>query len=149
MDRITYDDVYEIAAEVAEETLTKFLKNLIKLIPSAQETVEDIRETQQQELRELRALKKKGKGLRESYQPPKYEEEEEYYSGDSDEEDEEFEEIAHPKEQKPAAPQDEFDEIAHPKAESGWNPNMGLEDDVLGNIDLQYSGSLDTENNPE
>lgn len=57
MDRITYDDVYEIAAEVAEETITKFLQNLIKLVPVAEDVVDDIKEQQYAELRALKQNK--------------------------------------------------------------------------------------------
>lgn len=57
MDRITYDDVYEIAAEVAEETITKFLQNLIKLVPAAEDVVDDIKEQQYAELRALKQNK--------------------------------------------------------------------------------------------
>ena len=51
---LTYDDVYEIAAEVAEEVVTKFLRNLVKLVPSSEEVVEEIQESQYQELKRLR-----------------------------------------------------------------------------------------------
>jgi len=54
---LTYDDVYEIAAEVAEEVVTKFLSNLVKLVPSSEEVVEDIQERQYQELKQLRQNK--------------------------------------------------------------------------------------------
>lgn len=54
MEKITYDDIYEIAAEVAEETITKFLQNLIKLVPSSEDVVDDIKEQQYEELRALK-----------------------------------------------------------------------------------------------
>lgn len=54
MDRITYDDVYEIAAEVAEETITKFLQNLVKLIPSSEDIIDDIKYKQREELKLLK-----------------------------------------------------------------------------------------------
>lgn len=54
MNEITVDDVYEIAAEVAEETITKFLQNLVKLIPTSEEVVDDIKEAQYQELQNYR-----------------------------------------------------------------------------------------------
>lgn len=60
---ITYDDVYDIAAEVAEETITRFLQNLVKLVPQAEDIVDDIQANQYeelQELRELRAMKQRG-----------------------------------------------------------------------------------------
>lgn len=57
MDRITYDDVYEIAAEVAEETITKFLQNLVKLVPTAEDVVDDIKEQQYEDLKALKQSK--------------------------------------------------------------------------------------------
>lgn len=54
MDRITYDDIYEIAAEVAEETITKFLQNLVKLVPAAEDVVDDIKEQQYEDLKMLK-----------------------------------------------------------------------------------------------
>lgn len=54
MDRITYDDIYEIAAEVAEETITKFLQNLVKLIPSSEDIIDDIKYKQREELKLLK-----------------------------------------------------------------------------------------------
>lgn len=56
-DKVTFDDVYEIAAEVAEETITKFLQNLVKLIPQASEIVDDIKDQQYEELKQLRQEK--------------------------------------------------------------------------------------------
>lgn len=53
-DRVTFDDVYEIAAEVAEDTIKKFLKNLVKLVPQAEDVVDDIKESQYEELKRLR-----------------------------------------------------------------------------------------------
>lgn len=53
-ERVTFDDVYEIAAEVAEETVKRFLSNLVKLVPQAEAVVDDIREEQYEELRQLR-----------------------------------------------------------------------------------------------
>lgn len=57
MDRITYDDVYEIAAEVAEETITKFLQNLVKLVPAAEDVIDDIKDQQYEDLKTLRQSK--------------------------------------------------------------------------------------------
>ena len=54
MDKVTFDDVYEIAAEVAEETIKKFLTNLVKLVPAAEDVVSEIKEEQYEELRQLR-----------------------------------------------------------------------------------------------
>lgn len=53
-DKITIDDVYEIAAEVAEETVIKFLKNLVKLVPTADEVVDSIKDAQYEELQNYR-----------------------------------------------------------------------------------------------
>lgn len=46
MSNITIDEVYEIAAEVAQETITKFLSNLVKLVPNAGDITEDIKQAQ-------------------------------------------------------------------------------------------------------
>lgn len=56
-DKVTFDDVYEIAAEVAEDTITKFLQNLVKLVPQASEVVDDIKDQQYEELKQLRQEK--------------------------------------------------------------------------------------------
>lgn len=58
-DGITYDEVYEIAAEVCEEMFTKFLRNLVKLVPAGEEIVDDIQEQQYEELKALRQEKLK------------------------------------------------------------------------------------------
>lgn len=49
--RITIDDVYDIAAEVCEEMIGKFLSNLVKLVPTGEDIVEDIKEDQWRSLR--------------------------------------------------------------------------------------------------
>lgn len=54
MSNVTIDDVYEIASEVCETMITKFLKNLVKLVPEAEDTVGEIQEQQYQELKQLR-----------------------------------------------------------------------------------------------
>ena len=56
-EKVTFDDVYEIAAEVAEETVTKFLKNLVKLVPQAADVVDEIKDSQYEELKKLRQNK--------------------------------------------------------------------------------------------
>lgn len=96
---ITYDEVYEIAAEVAEETISKFLQNLLKLVPAAEDVVDDIKEAQYEELRQLRSKrdlpeqKSKRAKIRENIkaQPMILREDE-----DDEEEEDEFESIAHP-----------------------------------------------------
>lgn len=54
-DYLSYEDVYEIAAEVAQETITKFLQNLVKLVPNSEDVVNDIQEQQFRNLRNMRA----------------------------------------------------------------------------------------------
>lgn len=54
-DYLSYEDVYEIAAEVAEDTITKFLKNLVKLVPKSEEVVDEIQERQFRDLRNMRS----------------------------------------------------------------------------------------------
>lgn len=57
MKEITYDEVYEIAAEVCEEMITKFLKNLVKLLPKGEDVVDEIQEQQYEELKAFRQEK--------------------------------------------------------------------------------------------
>ena len=52
---LTYDDVVQIATEIAEQTVKTFLKNLIKLVPTAEETEDAIRTAQYKELQALRS----------------------------------------------------------------------------------------------
>lgn len=53
-ERITIDDIYDIAAEVAEETVKKFLTNLVKLVPTAESVVDSIKDSQYEELQNYR-----------------------------------------------------------------------------------------------
>lgn len=54
---ITYDEAVEIAAEVAEQTVKTFLKNLMKLVPIEEEVVDEVRTAQYRELQALRSGK--------------------------------------------------------------------------------------------
>ena len=111
---ITYDDVYDIAAEVAEETITKFLQNLVKLVPQAEDIVDDIQANQYeelQELRELRAMKQHGE-----------------FTGHSSRSPQRFTEQR--------ARDDEFAQIARP---SKANSNKLDVDDALAEIPLEAS----------
>lgn len=129
-DGITYDEVYEIAAEVCEEMFTKFLRNLVKLVPASEEIVDDIQEQQYEELKALRQEK-----LKESVNK-------------------EFTKPARP---KPAPiPNDDFGllggndfaAIAHPENEvkpgedSSWAEKNDM-DSALANMDLPPMGNID------
>lgn len=98
MDKVTYDDVYEIAAEVAEETIKKFLQNLVKLVPAAEDVVDDIKESQYEELKRL----KQAESQQEVYTSKRAKIREQARSqpiipvNDEDEEEDEFAAIAHP-----------------------------------------------------
>ena len=97
MDKVTYDDVYEIAAEVAEETIKKFLQNLVKLVPVAEDVVDDIKESQYEELKRL----KQAESQQEVYTSKRAKIREQARSQpiipmDEDEEEDEFAAIAHP-----------------------------------------------------
>lgn len=97
MDKVTYDDVYEIAAEVAEETIKKFLQNLVKLVPAAEDVVDDIKESQYEELKRL----KQAESQQEVYTSKRAKIREQARSQpiipmDDDEEEDEFAAIAHP-----------------------------------------------------
>ena len=132
---LTYQDVYDIAAEVSQETVKKFLSNLVKLVPDAESVVSDIQE-QQFRNRNNRANTPRPQIRKPAYQQSVAEpvEDQDYYIGDETEEDE-FANIAHPKvrvQEQVARPvqRDEFAEIAHPN-----QPTVtGLEDDFLGAI---------------
>lgn len=97
MDKVTYDDVYEIAAEVAEETIKKFLQNLVKLVPAAEDVVDDIKESQYEELKRL----KQAESQQEIYTSKRAKIREQARSQpiipmEDDEEEDEFAAIAHP-----------------------------------------------------
>lgn len=127
-DKVTFDDVYEIAAEVAEETIKKFLTNLVKLVPAAEDVVSEIKEEQYEELRQLRqgklqeakvskrapvtAAKKSSAPII----PTEDEEEEDFY----------------------AQQDDEFAQIAHPVTNSAANAGVDI-DDALSQITLEKS----------
>lgn len=115
MDNITYDDVYEIASEVAEETITKFLQNLVKLVPGSDEVLDDIKNRQYQELKKL---KQKRSSIIE-------EPEEEDSVGDF--EPESFEEQR----------DKEFAQIAHGK--SSLKENVNNFDSILSQVPLEGS----------
>lgn len=121
MANLTYQDVYEIASEVAEETITKFLQNLVKLVPAAQDIQEGIQERQFEALRK----NKKRKPVQESFDYP-----------EDDEDSDEFEQIAHPKRMQESVVEDDFAKIAHPNKPMA----TGLEDDFLGAIDMPPLG---------
>lgn len=121
MDNITYDDVYEIAAEVAEETITKFLQNLVKLVPDAESVVSDIKNQQYQELKKLK--KRKNSVIEDDEEDS----EEDVYE---EEEPENFEEQRNK----------EFAQIAH---ESSLKENVNNFDSVLSQVPLESSSLFD------
>lgn len=128
MDKVTFDDVYEIAAEVAEETIKKFLTNLVKLVPAAEDVVSEIKEEQYEELRQLRqgklqetrvskrapvaAAKKSSAPII----PTEEDDEEDFYSQQDD----------------------EFAQIAHPVTNSAANTGVDI-DEALSQITLEKS----------
>lgn len=128
MDKVTFDDVYEIAAEVAEETIKKFLTNLVKLVPAAEDVVSEIKEEQYEELRQLRqgklqetrvskrapvtAAKKSSAPII----PTEEEDEEDFY----------------------AQQDDDFAQIAHPVTNSAANAGVDI-DEALSQITLEKS----------
>ena len=128
MDKVTFDDVYEIAAEVAEETIKKFLTNLVKLVPAAEDVVSEIKEEQYEELRQLRqgklqetrvskrapvtAAKKSSAPII----PTEEDDEEDFYSQQDD----------------------EFAQIAHPVTNSAANTGADI-DEALSQITLEKS----------
>lgn len=128
MDKVTFDDVYEIAAEVAEETIKKFLTNLVKLVPAAEDVVSEIKEEQYEELRQLRqgklqetrvskrapvtAAKKSSAPII----PTEEDDEEDFY----------------------AQQDDEFAQIAHPVTNSTANAGVDI-DEALSQITLEKS----------
>lgn len=127
MDKVTFDDVYEIAAEVAEETIKKFLTNLVKLVPAAEDVVSEIKEEQYEELRQLRQGKLQETRVskrapvataKKSSAPiiPTEDDEEDFYSQQDD----------------------EFAQIAHPVTNSTANAGVDI-DEALSQITLEKS----------
>ena len=128
MDKVTFDDVYEIAAEVAEETIKKFLTNLVKLVPAAEDVVSEIKEEQYEELRQLRQGKLQetrvskrapvatAKKSSAPIIPTEEDNEEDFY----------------------AQQDDEFAQIAHPVTNSTANTGVDI-DEALSQITLEKS----------
>lgn len=128
MDKVTFDDVYEIAAEVAEETIKKFLTNLVKLVPAAEDVVSEIKEEQYEELRQLRQGKLQetrvskrapvatAKKSSAPIIPTEEDDEEDFYSQQDD----------------------EFAQIAHPVTNSTANAGVDI-DEALNQITLEKS----------
>lgn len=128
MDKVTFDDVYEIAAEVAEETIKKFLTNLVKLVPAAEDVVSEIKEEQYEELRQLRQGKLQetrvskrapvatAKKSSAPIIPTEEDDEEDFY----------------------AQQDDEFAQIAHPVTNSTANAGVDI-DEALSQITLEKS----------
>ncbi len=128
MDKVTFDDVYEIAAEVAEETIKKFLTNLVKLVPAAEDVVSEIKEEQYEELRQLRQGKLQetrvskrapvatAKKSSAPIIPTEEDDEEDFYSQQDD----------------------EFAQIAHPVTNSAANTGVDI-DEALSQITLEKS----------
>ena len=133
MDKVTFDDVYEIAAEVAEETIKKFLTNLVKLVPAAEDVVSEIKEEQYEELRQLRQGKLQetrvskrapvatAKKSSAPIIPTEEDDEEDFYSQQDD----------------------EFAQIAHPVTNSTANAGVDI-DEALSQITLEKSENLST-----
>lgn len=128
MDKVTFDDVYEIAAEVAEETIKKFLTNLVKLVPAAEDIVSEIKEEQYEELRQLRQGKLQetrvskrapvatAKKSSAPIIPTEEDDEEDFY----------------------AQQDDDFAQIAHPVTNSTANAGVDI-DEALSQITLEKS----------
>lgn len=129
MDKVTFDDVYEIAAEVAEETIKKFLTNLVKLVPAAEDVVSEIKEEQYEELRQLRQGKLQE--TRVSKRAPVTAAKKSSAPIIPTEEDDEEEDFY-------AQQDDEFAQIAHPVTNSTANAGVDI-DEALSQITLEKS----------
>ena len=129
MDKVTFDDVYEIAAEVAEETIKKFLTNLVKLVPAAEDVVSEIKEEQYEELRQLRQGKLQE--TRVSKRAPAATAKKSSAPIIPTEEDDEEEDFY-------AQQDDEFAQIAHPVTNSTANAGVDI-DEALSQITLEKS----------
>ena len=66
MQYVTVDEAYEIASEVAQKTITKFLSNLVRLVPDAEDMVDDIKAEQWRAYRESKSGRPAKKQVRES-----------------------------------------------------------------------------------
>lgn len=129
MDKVTFDDVYEIAAEVAEETIKKFLTNLVKLVPAAEDVVSEIKEEQYEELRQLRQGKLQE--TRVSKRAPVATAKKSSAPIIPTEEDDEEEDFY-------SQQDDEFAQIAHPVTNSAANTGVDI-DEALSQITLEKS----------
>ena len=103
MQNVTIDDVYDIATEVCEEMITKFLQNLVQLVPTAEDTMDAIEEEHYRAHRAMREGRSPAPvQKRRTVAPltiPK-EEEEEVYEEEEEEEEDEIAALAHPKTDK-------------------------------------------------
>ena len=125
-DRVTFDDVYEIAAEVAEETVKKFLTNLVKLVPQAADVVDEIRDEQYEELRSLRQGKLQENRRQPVPQRRPVRQQEAIIPVDDN--DDAFYDDA----------EDEFAAIAHPATSAQTDPDLDV-DTALSQITLEKS----------
>lgn len=110
MQYVTVDEAYEIASEVAQKTITKFLTNLVRLVPDAEDMVDDIKAEQWRAYRESKSGRPASKKrVREQswdetvednqeeddYMRKVYEEGRKSDADDADDTDDVFEEVAH------------------------------------------------------
>ena len=100
MQNVTIDDVYDISTEVCEEMITKFLQNLVRLVPTAEDTIDAIEEEHYRAHRAMREGRANPAPKRRTVTPltiPKEEDEEVY---EEEEEEDEIAALAHPKTDK-------------------------------------------------
>lgn len=103
MQNVTIDDVYDIATEVCEEMITKFLQNLVQLVPTAEDTIDAIEEEHYRAHRAMREGRANPAPKRRTVTPltiPKEEDEEVYEEEEEEEEEDEIAALAHPKTDK-------------------------------------------------
>ena len=103
MQNVTIDDVYDISTEVCEEMITKFLQNLVRLVPTAEDTIDAIEEEHYRDHRAMREGRANPASKRRAVTPltiPKEEDEEVYEEEEEEEEEDEIAALAHPKTDK-------------------------------------------------
>ena len=136
MSNVTIDEVYEIAAEVAQETITKFLSNLVKLVPNSSDITEDIKQAQYDA---YRASKKKVNERMSKPSSKARREWDEEIEEDADEDDymrRVYEEGQSPDEEEEDPTEAEFDAVAG-KGKKSKTINDIFPDDFEAEIGLQ------------
>ena len=135
--RLTEEDVYEIAAEVAQEMITKFLSNLKGLIPDPEDVADEIQENYRREFRDFKKGYSQSSRVQESSRARNSDDEMMNIRKQMVEEDS----TRAQKQERQLSTREQFEEdikAIHQKPES---INETVSDEFISQIDLGFDGS--------